>query len=148
MIPSRYRNAYKEVYIILSYLDEDDYNKVPLEVINAIENNMNEEYEYYMNEDIDLSNQQMLPETKATLFNLFRDYLSTPEQKGKITRMQREDRLKFERQKGQKYGQNVFENKKVKEKTINELEKTTLPTEVKKSLFGKIIDFFRNLFKF
>lgn len=38
--------------------------------------------------------------------------------------------------------------KKVKEKTINEFEKTTLPTEVKKSLFGKIIDFFRNLFKF
>ena len=140
MIPSRYRNAYKEVYIILSYLDEDDYNKIPLEVIDAIENNMNE--------DIDLSNQQMLPETKATLFNLFRDYLSTPEQKEKIIRMQREDRLKLERQKEQKYGKNVFENKKVKEKTINEFEKTTLPTEVKKSLFGKIIDFFRNLFKF
>ncbi len=131
MIPSRYRNAYKEVYIILSYLDEDDYNKIPLEVIDAIGNNMNEEYEYYMNEDIDLSNQQMLPETKATLFNLFRDYLSTPEQKEKIIRMQREDRLKLERQKEQKYGKNVFENKKVKEKTINEFEKTTLPTEVK-----------------
>lgn len=148
MIPSRYRNAYKEVYIILSYLDEDDYNKIPLEVIDAIENNMNEEYEYYMNEDVDLSNQQMLLETKATLFNLFRDYLSTPEQKEKIIRMQREDRLKLERQKEQKYGKNVFENKKVKEKTINEFEKTTLPTGVKKSLFGKIIDFFRNLFKF
>ena len=131
MIPSRYRNAYKEVYIILSYLDEDDYNKIPLEVIDAIENNMNEEYEYYMNEDIDLSNQQMLPETKAALFNLFRDYLSTPEQKEKIIRMQREDRLKLERQKEQKYGKNVFENKKVKEKTINEFEKTTLPTEVR-----------------
>ena len=90
----------------------------------------------------------MLPETKETLFNLFRDYLSTPEQKEKIIRMQREDRLKLERQKEQKYGKNVFENKKVKEKTINEFEKTTLPTEVKKSLFGKIIDFFRNLFKF
>ena len=49
--------------------------------------------------------------------------------------MQREDRLKLERQKEQKYGKNVFENKKVKEKTINEFEKTTLPTEVKKSLF-------------
>ena len=118
MIPSRYRNAYKEVYIILSYLDEDDYNKIPLEVIDAIENNMNEEYEYYMNEDIDLSNQQMLPETKAALFNLFRDYLSTPEQKEKIKKM------------------------------ISEERATTLPTEVKKSLFGKIIDFFRNLFKF
>ena len=90
----------------------------------------------------------MLPETKATLFNLFRDYLSTPEQKEKIIRMQREDRLKLERQKEQKYGKNVFQNKKVKEKTINEFEETTLPTEVKKSLFGKIIDFFRNLFKF
>lgn len=146
MIPSRYRNAYKEVYIILNYLDEDDYNKIPLEVINAIENNMNEEYEYYVNEDVDLSNQQMLPEAKATLFNLFRDYLSTPEQKEKIIRMQREDRLKLERQKEQKYGKNVFENKKVKEKTINEFEETILPTEVKKSLFGKIISFFRNLF--
>lgn len=77
---------------------------------------------------------------------MFRDYLSTPEQKEKIIRMQREDRLKLERQKEQKYGKNVFENKKVKEKIINEFEKTILPTEVKKSLFGKIISFFRNLF--
>ena len=129
MIPSRYRNAYKEVYIILSYLDEDDYNKIPLEVIDAIENHMNEEYEYYMNEDIDLSNQQMLPETKATLFNLFRDYLSTPEQKEKIIRMQREDRLKLERQKEQKYGKNVFENKKVKEKTIKKTPTIQFPVK-------------------
>ena len=45
MVTSNYKNAYKEVYIILSYLEDDDYNKIPEEVINAIKANMNEEYE-------------------------------------------------------------------------------------------------------
>ena len=139
MIPSRYRNAYKEVYIILNYLDEDDYNKIPLEVINAIENNMNEEYEYYMNEDIDLSNQQMLPETKAILFNIFRDYLLTEEQKQKIIRMQKEERQKNELKKKEQYNTDVFANK---EKTNNsEIQKEpVILIKYKESIFKKIIN--------
>ncbi len=54
MINETYKNAYKEVYTILNYLNEEDYNKIPPELINAIKLNMNEEYEYEMNEDIDI----------------------------------------------------------------------------------------------
>ena len=38
------KNAYTEVYTILQDLDEDEYDKIPPEVIEAIKANMNKEY--------------------------------------------------------------------------------------------------------
>lgn len=87
-------NAYTEVYTILQDLNTEEYNKIPPEIIKAIEENMNEEYEYELDEDLELKSQPMLPETKAILFNLFRDYLATSEQKEKIIKMQNEGRQK------------------------------------------------------
>ena len=98
---SNRNNAYTEVYTILQELNEEEYNKIPLEIINVIEANKNEEYEYELNEELELKEQVMLPETKAILFNLFRDYLATPEQKNKIIRMQNEARQKNELKKQQ-----------------------------------------------
>ena len=95
------KNAYKEVYTILQELNEEEYNKIPPEIIEAISANMNEE----------LKDHQMLPETKAILFNLFRDYLATPEQKEKIIRMQNEERQKNEIKKQKQYNTDVFERK-------------------------------------
>ena len=61
-----------------------DYNKIPSDIISVIEENRNKEYQYFIDESISLSEQKMLPETKAILFNIFRDYLATEEQKQKI----------------------------------------------------------------
>lgn len=91
---SNRKNAYAEVYTILQELNEEEYNKIPPEVIKTIEANRNEEYEYELDDELDLKDQPMLPETKAILFNLFRDYLATPEQKAKIIRMQNEKSTK------------------------------------------------------
>ena len=38
---TKYKNAYTEVYEILEQLDEEEYNKIPSEVIKAIEENRN-----------------------------------------------------------------------------------------------------------
>ena len=93
---SNRKNAYAEVYTILQELNEEEYNKIPPEVIKTIEANRNEEYEYELDDELELKDQPMLSETKAILFNLFRDYLATPEQKAKIIRMQNEARQKNE----------------------------------------------------
>ena len=85
---TKYKNAYTEVYEIIEQLNEEEYSKIPPQVIKAIEENRNTEYEFELEEDIELKDQELLPETKAILFNLFRDYLSTPEQKEKILKMQ------------------------------------------------------------
>lgn len=102
--------AYTEVYKILQNLDDEELKKIPPIVIKTIKNNMDKEYEFELDEDLELEKQPLLPQTKAILFNIFRDYLATSEQKQKIIRMQNEERQKLENAKREKYNVNVFEN--------------------------------------
>lgn len=139
MVATNYRNALKEVYVILDSLVEEDYEKIPPELVETIYQNMNEDYEFQINEKQDLFNQKILPETKAILFNIFRDYLSTEEQKEKIIRMQKEERQKNELKKKELYNINVFENRE----KINNVEVQKEPVELivyKENIFKKIIN--------
>ena len=111
---NRKKNSYTEVYKILQDLNEEEYNKIPVEVIEAIKINRNEEYNYELDDELELKEQPMLLETKAILFNLFRDYLATPEQRKKILKMQNEERQKEELKKQQKYDVDVFKNRRNK----------------------------------
>ena len=118
---TKYKNAYTEVYEIIKQLDEEEYNKIPSEVIKAIEENRNTEYEFDLDEDIELKDQELLPETKAILFNLFRDYLSTAEQ----------------------YKSNVFANKKkVQDIREEHTELIEYKENILKRIFNKIRQFF------
>ena len=132
------KNAYTEVYTILQELDEEEYNKITSEIIEAIRTNMNEEYEYELDEELELKDHQMLPETKAILFNLFRDYLATPEQKEKIIRMQNEERQKNEINKQKQYNADVFERKQ-KENSKQIQQETKQLIEYKENIFKKIL---------
>lgn len=146
MVATNYKNAFKEVYVILDSLVEEDYKKIPPELIENIYRNMNQDYKYELDEEQELSTQKMLPETKAILFNIFRDYLSTEEQKQKIIRMQKEERQKNELKKKEQYNTDVFANK---EKTNNpEIQKEQVSLiKYKESIFKKIINKIKNIFK-
>ena len=89
------RNVYTEVLTILQDLNEEEYKKIPKEIIKTLEDNRNINYKYILDNKLLLKEQPMLPETKAILFNLFRDFLATPEQRSKILRMQYEERQKI-----------------------------------------------------
>lgn len=89
------RNVYTEVLTILQDLNEEEYKKIPKEIIKTLENNRNKNYKYILDNKLLLKEQPMLPETRAILFNLFRDFLATPEQRSKILRMQYEERQKI-----------------------------------------------------
>lgn len=147
MYQTKYANAYTEVYEILNCLDKDEYNKIPVELIEVFEENRNLDYEYEVNEEQDLTKQPMLVETKAILLNIFRDYLATPEQSQKIKQWLQADREYLEKQKQERYGNNVFENKGKKECNANKVE-VQLPIEIKKqSIFQKIINTLKKIFK-
>ena len=142
---SNRKNAYAEVYTILQELNEEEYNKIPPKVIKTIEANRNEEYEYELDDELELKDQPMLSETKAILFNLFRDYLATPEQKAKIIRMQNEARQKNELKKQQMYNTDVFANKLKENQTANSNE-TMQIVEYKESIFKRILNKIKSLF--
>ena len=146
------RNAYTEVYTILQDLDEEEYNKIPPEVIETLDTNRNKEYEYFLDDELELKDQPMLPETKAILFNLFRDYLATPEQRTKIIKMQNEARQKNELKKQQMYNTDVFANKSINKTTkLNENEVKTNNNEkqiiiYKENNFRRILNKIKSLF--
>ena len=148
MNQTKYANAYTEVYEILSCLNNEEYLKIPEELIEVFEENRNLEYEYEIDDEQDLSKQPMLKESKAILLNLFRDYLATPEQNQKIKQWLQADRVYLENQKQKQYNNNVFENNKKYEKINNEESKTILPVAIKKqSIFYRIINKLKSFFK-
>lgn len=140
------KNSYTEVYTILQDLDNEEYNKIPPVLIKTLEENMNKDYEYELDDDLELKDHKMLPETKAILFNLFRDYLATSEQKQKIIKMQNEERAKNELKKQQKYETDIFKNKKV-EQQANAIQDEKSLTKYKENIFQKIINKIKKLFK-
>lgn len=140
------KNSYTEVYTILQDLDNEEYNKIPPVLIKTLEENMNKDYEYELDDDLELKDHKMLSETKAILFNLFRDYLATSEQKQKIIKMQNEERAKNELKKQQKYETDIFKNKKV-EQQANAIQDEKSLTKYKENIFQKIINKIKKLFK-
>ena len=140
---TKYKDAYTEVYEILEQLDEEEYNKIPSEVIITIRENRNTEYEFELDEELELKEQELLPETKAILFNIFRDYLSTQEQKEKIIKMQAEERLKNEQKKAKQYNSDLFANKqKVQSVEREHIELIEYKENIFKRIFNKIRQFF------
>ena len=148
MYQTKYANAYTEVYEILSCLNQEEYSKIPEELIEVFEENRNFDYEYEINEEQDLLKQPMLKETKAILLNIFRDDLATPDQKYKINQWLQDDRDYIEKHKIEKYSSIIFENN-MKKKIINdEKSKILLPTKIKKkSIFSRIINKIKRIFK-
>lgn len=141
---SRYNDAYTEVYEIIELLDKEEYNKIPSEIIKTIKENRNLEYKFKLDEKIELKEQQLLPETKAILFNMFRDYLSTPGQKEIIIKRQAEERKRIEQMKKNEYNSNLFEKKSNISK-IEEVENIEL-IKYKENIFKKILRNIRNFF--
>lgn len=156
VITQEYKNAFAEVYTILDYIEDDDYYKISEDVISVIYENRNKDYEYEMNEDLDIFKQPMLKETKAILFNFYRDYWSSNEQREKIKKIQKAERQKVEEKKKIEYGiDNIFtsstSNKKSCEnnKHINDetIENNFLIEVKKEGLIIKIINKIKMLFK-
>ena len=146
----KYADALAEVDIILDYLIEEDYEKIPKEIIQIVEKYKNEDYIFEYDETKELKEQELLPETKAILYNFFRDYLATPEQRKKIQKWQQEDRIKAEIKKQEEYEYKSLFNGK--EKNVQKIETNIQQNnkeliQYKERLFDKIINWLKNFFK-
>ena len=84
MVKVKYSNAYTEVYEILNCLNEEDYKKIPTDLIEVFEEYRNLDYDYEVNDEQDLSKQPMLKEKKKKKKNINRDYLATSDESKKI----------------------------------------------------------------
>ena len=145
MINSNYKKAYKEVLEIIKYFPQKEYAKIPKEKIDFYKNNMDKNYDFTINPEIDLAEQNISKEANAIIVNLFTDYYATEEQKVKIKEILDLNQEKEEQSKREKYNpDNIFKKINKEEKNDEEIITNTTNTalvEYKESFFTKFKNF-------
>ena len=98
-----YAKAYTEVLEILSHFSKEEYSKIPQEKINFYKSNMEKNYEYSINPNIDLSKQYISKEANAILLSIFRDYFANDRQRKTLNNLLSQNQEKLENIKREKY---------------------------------------------
>ena len=144
-----YQQAFSEVNEILSYLSKENYNKIPKEVIDAIEENKDNDYVFFIDTTIPFEEQELLEESKAILFNIYKDYLSNDEIKDKIIELQKEEQIVKESINSLNIHLNdLFPKKPEKEIEVEVKTETALiQIDNNKNIFIKILEKIKNIFK-
>lgn len=117
-----YVKAYTEVLEILKYFSEEEYSKIPQEKIDFYKNNMDKNYNYNINPNIDLSKQYISKEANAILITLFRDYFATESQKKTLNNLLNQNQNKLENIRREKYNSNNIFSKNYRNVDIEDKE--------------------------
>ena len=146
MVSENYANAYKEIIEILKYTKKSDVKKIPKEKIIMWKTNMDEKWNFSLDTTIELENQNILPETRAIMANIFYDYWATDYQKQRIDEKDKKNAETQEIEKREKYNpDNIFQNKTVIKDVVNE-SNTSLIIAKKEKWYKKIFISIINLF--
>ena len=145
MTNNTYARAYTEILEIIKYFSKEEYSKIPKEKIEFYKENMDANYNFTINPEIDLSKQNISKEANAIMVNLFKEYFATEEQKTKINEILELNQKKSEKEKRKKYNPEVIlKNKEFqasKEKTVEHV----LLIERKETFFTKFKSFILKL---
>ena len=142
-----YPTAYKEVYEILKFVPQKDYDKIPRKFIEMIEKNMNKYYNFSINPQIDfVEEQEIMYETRVILAYIFINYWATEQEKEIINIKFKKDIEKAENRKRQIYDVDIFRpNKQVEESKVKKLNLTVTN---EKNIIIKIFNKIKSWFKF
>lgn len=146
-----YKRAYTEVIEIIKYFPNEEYAKIPLEKINYYKENMDKDYNFQINPNIELEKQNISKEANAILVTLFNDYFATDRQKEILNNLLKQNQQILEEQKQEKYNpSNLFMQSKTQQQntvTIQENNSENSLIEIKENFFTKFINFIKNIFK-
>ena len=140
--------AFKEVVEILKRVPKESVNKIPQEMRDMFEEDMEKDYIFEIKENVEFEDLELLEETKAILANIFRDYWATPYQRERILAKEKQDRQILEDKKREMYNpDDIFKKRKNSEIKHEDNYNTNLPVEIKEERFyRKLINFIKNLF--
>ena len=142
MINNTYAKAYTEVLEILKYFPEEEYKKIPVEKINFYKSNMDKDYKFTINPEIDLANQNISKEANDIIVSIYRDYYATEEQKVKINEILDLNQKKEELEKRKKYHpDDIFKNNEQLHKNSEISDTSTQLVKYKEPFFIRLKKF-------
>lgn len=146
-----YKRAYTEVIEIIKYFPNEEYAKIPLEKIDYYKENMDKDYNFKINPNIELEKQNISREANAILVTLFNDYFATDRQKEILNNLLKQNQQILEELKQEKYNpSNLFMQSKTQQQntvTIQEDNSENSLIGIKENFFTKFINFIKNIFK-
>ena len=140
-----YAKAYTEVLEIINHFSEDEYKKIPKEKIVFYEKHKDRKYDFKINPNIDLAEQNISRKANAILVSLFRDYFATAKQKEILKNLLQQNQEKLEKEKYLKYNPDNIFNKS--NSNINDSKDKVALVEIKNEVwYRKILNFFKRIF--
>lgn len=140
-----YAKAYTEVLEIINHFSEDEYKKIPKEKIDFYEKHKDRKYDFKINPNIDLTEQNISRKANAILVSLFRDYFATAKQKEILKNLLQQNQEKLEKEKYLKYNPDNIFNKS--NSNINDSKDKVALVEIKNEVwYRKILNFFKRIF--
>ena len=150
---TNFPNAFKEVHIILQNMEENDVSAIPQELKKIIDENMNIDYEFLYDPNIEFKNQIIMRETRVIFSYIFLNFWATEQQK-KLIKAQFEHDIEIENEaKIEKYNlKDLFKKQSIirDEKITKDKLASIVVIEEKNSIkafFKKIKKLITNLIK-
>lgn len=138
-----YNKRLVEVSVILNHLTKSDYNKIPREVIDIIENNKDKEYTWIYDETKDLKDQNLNRDTIAIVSYINMRYLLNEKQKKYVKEILKVNQTKIEEIKEKKYSSDsLFKDKK--EKTVINNVNISLIEYKEKNFIQRLLEKIKN----
>ena len=140
--------SYSEVYDIIKHLDKKLYNKIPTGFIEMLREKMDNNYNVEIDYNKSINEQKLLKDTKIILSIIYRDYLCSEEKKKELIEKDKADLVRYEKELRERYNPDkIFKNRIQENNTEKTKENITAMVEYKESIFLKIIEFFKKIFK-
>lgn len=141
-----YNKRLVEVDVVLNYLSEEDYKKIPEEILQVIKENKDKEYIWEYDETKELKDQGLNRDTIAFLAYLNTEYLLNEKQKNLMNEIYALKERKMEEEKSKQYSaEDLFKKSKSEEK-IPEIQENSLVI-YKEGFFTKFINKIKRFLK-
>ena len=139
--------AYREVFEILKYIPANEKEKISSELLKTIEENMDLEYEFKIEDVANFQKQELLPETKAFLAVLYRDCWATAEEKSNILEKEKVQMEEYKLKQEANYDIANVINKAKLNKASTEVIVTNKPVVRQQNVFLRLVEKIKELFR-
>ena len=146
---NEYKRAYTELNEIFKIMSKNELNKIPSKFIANVQKEMDHDYEFELDKDTDILNQDLMIETKALIVQIYVRFLA-PEGENELWQKYYKYCInKIEKQRREQYNpDNLFKNKqKLSIEEQAQTENVSMVKYEKGTFIDKIKRFFKIILK-
>ena len=144
MIDERaFTKACKETLEVLENVDDNEYNKIPINFISFLKENADMDYRVIINFNESFEKQELLPETIDLLAYIYRRFLCNEQGKIDFDKVMHENERRYQEELSKKYNINCFSNNKPEKIEHNDFG-NELPVKYRENFFKKVIRYINN----